>query len=132
MGARTFAGIRLRTETVGARAGRVYRLELEVPHYERRRVEIRFEKRAAKTPRIIVDGPASPHRYGDKSLCIWYPWDPPEQRWVFRDGLLALINHIQAHLFREAWWREAGEWLGPQAPHGPPDKPAREGTISSA
>jgi hypothetical protein len=33
---------------------------------------------------------------------------------VFEDGLLALINHIQAHLFRKAWWREHDEWLGPE------------------
>jgi hypothetical protein len=52
---------------------------------------------------------------------------------VFEDGLLALLNHIQAHLFREAWWREHGVWLGPQAPHGPPkeadveDEPRHDG-----
>lgn len=84
-------------------------------------MEIRFEKTTPYSPRIYVDGPGSPHRYpDDNSLCIWYPRDPPESRWVFRDRLLALVNHIQAHLFREAWWRETDEWLGPQAPHGPP------------
>lgn len=57
---------------------------------------------------------------------MWCPWDPPEEKWVFRDGLLALLNHIQAHLFREAWWRETGEWLGPEAPHGAPKEPVKE------
>ena len=109
------------TETLGGHAGRVYRVRLPVPHYEPRDVEIRFEKTTPYSPRIYVDGPGSPHRYpDDNSLCIWYPRDPPESRWVFRDRLLALVNHIQAHLFREAWWRETDEWLGPQAPHGPP------------
>lgn len=95
---------------------------MEVPHYEARNVEIRFEK-WSKSPLVRVDGPASPHRYGDGTLCMWYPPDPSEEKWVFDDGLLALLNHIQAHLFREAWWREHGVWLGPQAPHGPPKQP---------
>jgi hypothetical protein len=92
-------------------------------------VEIRFEN-WARVPNIYVDGPsgrgvASPHRYGPRQLCIWYPSDPPEAKWVFGDGLLMLVCHIQLHLFREAWWRETGgpnggEWLGPQAPHAEP------------
>ena len=70
---------------------------------------------------------SSPHRYDDNgTLCIWYPNDPPEQKWEFEDGLLALINHIQAHLFREAWWREHDEWLGPEAPHAQRKEPAKE------
>jgi three-Cys-motif partner protein len=28
-------------------------------------------------------------------------------------------GEVQAHLFREAWWREHDEWLGPEAPHAP-------------
>jgi len=98
-----------------------------VPFYEPRNVEIRFTG-SYRVPRILVDGPSSPHRYktdGD-SLCIWHPQDPPEQKWVFEDGLLALLNHIQAHLFREAWWRETGEWLGPEAPHVPVKEPVRD------
>lgn len=92
---------------------------MEVPHYESRQVEIRFEN-WSRTPRVFVDGPTdSPHRYSDGSLCMWHPDDPPGQRWVFSDGLLILLNYIQAHLFREAWWREKREWLGPEAPHGP-------------
>jgi hypothetical protein len=100
---------------------------MEVPYYEPRHIEIRFEQ-WSRSPKVFVDGPTdSPHRYSDGSLCMWYPDDPPEQRWVFPDGLLALLNYIQAHLFREAWWRETGEWLGPEAPHGPPKEPASEG-----
>jgi hypothetical protein len=97
----------------------VYRLRIEVPHYDARSVDVRFEK-WSRVPDIRVDGPSSPHRFPDESLCIWYPEDPPEQKWMFEDGLLALLNHVQAHLFREAWWRETGEWLGPEAPHTPP------------
>lgn len=104
---------------------------MEVPHYEPRNVEIRFVW--SRVPKVFVDGPGgSPHRYEDGSLCMWHPRDPPDEKWVFEDGLLALLNLIQAHLFREAWWREHGEWLGPQAPHAPPkesmieDEPDRD------
>ena len=100
-----------------------------MPFYESRDVEIQF-KDWSRSPRIVVDGPSSPHRYktnGD-SLCIWHPQDPADQRWVFEDSLLALLNHIQAHLFREAWWRETGEWLGPEAPHVPVKEPVKSDT----
>ncbi|MCY4654070.1 MAG: hypothetical protein OXC95_13010 [Dehalococcoidia bacterium] len=68
--------------------------------------------------RITADGPAdSPHRYKEGELCLWYPDDPVEEKWVFEDGLLILLGMIVAHLFREAWWRETGEWLGPEVEH---------------
>jgi len=51
-------------------------------------------------------------------LCMWRPGDPPERRWVDEDGLLALFGMTAEHLFKEAWWREHGEWLGDEAPHG--------------
>jgi hypothetical protein len=67
-----------------------------------------------------ADGPReSPHRYPDGSLCMWYPQDPPEQKWVFDDGLLALLNYIQAHLFREAWWGENGPPARPRGRRSP-------------
>jgi hypothetical protein len=124
LGARGWRGLKIER---GPR--RVYRLPVPIPECgEIRHVEIRFED-WSRVPDIYVDGPsggdASPHRYKPKQLCIWYPRDPPEQKWVFEDGLLMLICHIQLHLFREAWWRETGgrkggEWLGPQAPHAEP------------
>jgi hypothetical protein len=99
---------------------------MRVPYYESRLVEIRFTD-WQRTPKVFVDGPKeSPHRYPDGSLCMWYPQDPPEQKWVFDDGLLVLLNYIQAHLFREAWWHEKGEWLGPEAPHTPPKESVME------
>jgi hypothetical protein len=75
---------------------------------------------------VYADGPTdSPHRYSPHprdplrrpSLCIWYPDDPPEQRWVPTDGLLTLIEMTRIHLFKEAYWRETGEWLGEEVPH---------------
>lgn len=99
---------------------------MKVPYYDRRQVEIRFNN-WSKTPKVFADGPTdSPHRYADGSLCMWHPADPRELCWDFRDGLLMLLNYIQAHLFREAWWRETGEWLGAEAPHNGPKKPVND------
>jgi hypothetical protein len=121
--ARGFPGLTIER---GRRGGRFYRVRMDVPYYKPRQVEISFTD-WSRTPKVVVDGPTeSPHRYPDRSLCMWYPHDPPEQKWVFEDGLLVLLNYIQAHLFREAWWREKGEWLGPEAPHGPPKEEVKE------
>jgi hypothetical protein len=79
--------------------------------------------------RVYADGPAeSPHRYAPHpkdpqrrtSLCIRYPADPPELRWVPADGLLTLIELTRVHLFKEAYYRETGEWLGAEVSHGQP------------
>ncbi len=99
-------------------AGRVYRLTVVVPHFEPRRIEIRLTKRRQHHPILRSDGPEeSPHRYRSRELCVWEPTDPPEDKWVVEDGLLHLIGLIIVHLFKEAWWRRHGEWLGRQAPH---------------
>jgi hypothetical protein len=123
LGARRFFP-ELRGRSVkGARGeGRSYRVRLDVPGFDSRMVEILFSTKAMVYPRVYADGPdGSPHRYrvdGEESrLCIWYPDDPPERRWLFDDGLHRLLGLIAAHLFREAWWREYGEWLGPVSPH---------------
>jgi hypothetical protein len=90
-----------------------------VPGYEDRRIQIVFGREHLQTPRVFANGPSeSTHRYSDGSLCMWYPPDPEDQRWVRNDGLLELIGHTIRHLFCEAWWRETGHWLGPEAPHG--------------
>lgn len=81
------------------------------------RVTIEFPADGPDVPHVFVPGPGSPHRYDDGSLCMWYPRDPQEKRWTWRDGGVVLAGHICAHLIREAWWRETGEWLGEEAPH---------------
>jgi len=50
-------------------------------------------------------------------MCLWYPDDGEDQRWVFEDGLPQLLAIVTLHLFKEAHWRrtgghEGGEWLG--------------------
>ena len=111
-----------KTEFPDLRSGKVkggyeYRVSVPVPYYGSRKVRIRFSG-SSDVPHVFVDGPPeSPHRYSDNSLCIWYPKDPVKLRWVFENGLLPLIGLVMAHLFREAWWRETGEWAGEEAPH---------------
>jgi hypothetical protein len=114
-----YPGLRARKFGGGAGAEVIYSLQVEVPYYDAKQVEISFlNGRFPGIPKITADGPKdSPHRYRDNALCIWEPKDRPERRWVSDDGLLALIEHIRQHLFREAWWREHGEWLGPEVVH---------------
>ena len=118
--AKHFPTLRTRTTRNGSEAGRHYNVELVVPNYENRRVHVLFRKANPRAPKVRADGPAnSPHRFGDGCLCIWWPRDTPEMCWVLEDGLVRLLGLIVAHLIREAWWRETGEWLGPEAPHQP-------------
>lgn len=115
---RSFPGLTTRKVAGGFEV----RFRAELPgHYEQRNVTILFSKALPRTPFITADGPTeSKHRNGDGSLCLWYPWDDSTQRWEFEDGLANLVGLTILHLFREAWWRETGEWLGPEAPHGLP------------
>ena len=86
--------------------------------YITRIVSIKMFPNKDASPEVKVDGPkCSPHRYKNGELCMWYPKAPTNERWVFNDGLLHLIVIIEAHLFREEWWRETGEWLGPERSH---------------
>lgn len=104
-------GITIRS---GENAGRLYRATIEVPKYQARFVQILFKKGFPKAPVVMVDGPTNRHLYLDGSLCMWTPADPPSNKWIFDDGLAALLGYITVHLFREAWYRETGEWLGPE------------------
>ncbi len=103
---------------VGSRRWRQYSLIIDLEEYEARQVKIKFEQDSRMPPRVTVDGPdESPHRYKGGVLCMWQPKDPVENRWVFEDGLLELLVIIGFHLYREALWRETGEWYGPEASH---------------
>lgn len=59
------------------------------------------------------------HTFGRNRLCMWYPSDPSEKKWQKEDGLLKLLDTVVQHLFKEHHYRETGEWLGEEAPHGP-------------
>lgn len=117
---------RLLTQLEGHGPGCSYFVKVQVPFYDVRCVEVFFSQYGfGESPVVLADGPTdSPHRFDDfdgHRLCVWYHHDLPELRWTRRDGLLHLLGLVRSHLFREEWWRETGrgEWLGPQAPHGP-------------
>ncbi|WCO67958.1 hypothetical protein PO878_04375 [Iamia majanohamensis] len=96
-----------------------YVVTVDVPYYESRVVTVIFPP-GSRTPIVLADGPRdSPHRYEDGGLCMWFPGDPPSMQWRFSHGLLDLLDAIRAHLFREAWWRQHDEWLGPEVGHRP-------------
>lgn len=120
-------GVPVTTVTPGhpRRQGFAVRILLTPTGLPRYPVVIQFGIDAPDTPMVLVPGPGSPHRYHDGSLCMWYPHDPPAQRWTWTDGGAVLAGHISAHLIREAWWRQTGEWPGEEAPHDEP--PARHG-----
>lgn len=77
-------------------------------------------------PRVFADfGAPSKHRMPDDgALCLWYPHDPVEMRWVHTDGLAMLLRLVADHLLCEAAWREDGAdevtsiWPSEEAPHG--------------
>jgi len=98
---------------------REYRVQIHLAEYDvTRSVTIKLFPSTAAMPEVQVDGPDdSPHRYDNGQLCMWYPWIEKSERWVFMDGLLHLLVMVEAHLFREDWWRETGEWLGPERAH---------------
>lgn len=96
-----------------------YEVDLVVPQTGiTRHVTVSFRD-LSRIPKVHSDGPTdSPHRYDDdKSLCMWHPGDPDDRRWVFSDGLLDLLDITVAHLFKEQWWRETGEWIGDEVTH---------------
>lgn len=118
-----FPDLRCRRRRQTGKWVHVYTATVPVPGYPERQATVEFDRRLATLPKVFADGPtASPHRYpsrGRTTLCIWYPSDPPERRWVPEDGLLRLFGMIEEHLLKEEWWREHGEWLGDEAPHEP-------------
>jgi hypothetical protein len=75
-------------------------------------------------PRVFADpGAPSKHRMPDDALCLYEPEDPAERRWTTSDGLVALLNIVQNHLFCELRWRNTGGfgggvWPLDEAPHG--------------
>ena len=51
-------------------------------------------------------------------LCLWYPHDPTELRWLWKDGLKEYVRIVARHLICEEYWRRTGQWPLEDAPHG--------------
>lgn len=69
---------------------------------------------------MIADpGALSKHRMPDDALRLYFPADRPERRWRAPDGLVALLNIVQNHLFCKLRWRNTGGiWPLDEAEHG--------------
>ena len=84
------------------------------PNYK---VEVRY--RGRKSPMVFVTEPIiafdAPHRYSDKSLCLYYP---PDWKWS-EDKIIAqtIIPWTSFWLLCYEYWLEEGEWYGEEAPH---------------
>jgi len=117
----------MRHASIDRGTGDRYVLTVSVNGYPCREVTVEVN-RLSGLANVYADGPTgSPHRYSGRQgrqLCIWYPRDPPEQRWVQDDGLVTLLAMVSLHLFKEAWWREHRTWLGQEAPHDDAPPPA--------
>jgi hypothetical protein len=100
--------------------GLTYRFSIDVPvHDDERVVTAVFD--TAQEPRVWIDGPVCRrHRFLNNALCMWLRSDPPENRWVPEDGLLALIGHIKLHAYCEAECRAGNCWPKPEAPGAHP------------
>ena len=110
---------------------RGYQFTAEGPFGRLRLVILLSSRDPSEVVVICLDGPhgadvASPHRNGREGdsygyeLCLYFPGDPEELRWVPDDGFVALAHLARAHVWREFIWRTDGCWPGPEAPHGLP------------
>jgi hypothetical protein len=100
------------------KGGFAVRTTLAPPVGVPRRITIDFHRDGQDIPSVwVAGGPASPHRYADDSLCMWYPSDPVDRRWTWRQGAQQLAAQICAHMIREHYWAHTGVWHGEEAPH---------------
>lgn len=66
-------------------------------------------------------GRRSNHPSGRHGLCLYFPWDPPTDRWTSDDGLAQLFNVVRDHLASDlVVWETGASWPMPEAPHGLP------------
>jgi hypothetical protein len=58
---------------------------------------------------------------GDGALCLWFPHDPIERRWVHALGLEVLIEMTRRQLLLELEFSITGRWPMEDAPHDFPE-----------
>ncbi len=86
--------------------------------------EISVAYRLGGIPKVRVLKPAiqpeAPHRYGDGSLCLYWPveWDWQGDR-LIAETIVPWTSHW---LYLYELWQVTGVWLGPSAPHAPEAK----------
>lgn len=121
-------GTEFEAEIVATPAAVRYTFPVEVPVYDERRSAVALV--GDGEPAVYLDGPeCARHRYPGGELCMWYPYDPPEERWTPTDGLGGLINHVREHAYCEAECRAGHPWPKRESP-GKHPRPARCETCS--
>lgn len=100
-----------------------YRVPIDVPEFDdRRELRIVLPADPRRPPQVFVNGPpCHRHRYPDESLCMWWPDDGAEHRWVTDDGLYALIELAVEHVYCETLCRHGESWPKPEAPTRHPE-----------
>lgn len=91
----------------------VWLVPVTVPAYNERYV-LRIELDERRAVQVTAEGWHGPmrHTFGANKLCMWFPKDPPDRQWNRADAVLKLVDTAVAHLFKELYFRETGEWLG--------------------
>jgi hypothetical protein len=92
------------------------------PHDDSPEYRVKLEYRPGKSPKVWVLSPEihdkAPHRYRDRSLCLYYP---RHEEWHPGMFLAETIVPWAAEwlFFYEVWLEDPeGRWFGPEAPHG--------------
>lgn len=122
-----------RLSLAGAHLDRVLYLALvEIPHFGRQYVSVLIDERDTSARPCVWTADPRPmrHQFVNRSMCMWSRWDPPDRRWVYEDGLVALLDLAKLHIYREERYRETGRWMGPEAPHSLPTHPGAGSTTA--
>lgn len=85
------------------------------PLSQKYRVAVRYKLSSYPTVKVISPAlaPKAPHRWGDGTLCLFYPKESPWRR----DMLIAttIIPWTALWLYYYELWLDIGKWLGPSS-----------------
>jgi len=85
---------------------------------------VRIKYQGRKSPKVFLIDPEvderCPHIWRDKSLCLFWSYDPENRGWQ-PDSWIAetIIPWTAVWLHYYELWLETGEWRGPDKEHGP-------------
>lgn len=84
---------------------------------------VHIQYRGGRPPKVFMIDPQlderCPHIYGDKSLCVYWPYDPDNPGWEQTSWIAdTIIPWTAVWLHYYELWLETGEWLGPEKTHG--------------
>jgi hypothetical protein len=91
------------------------------PTHESPEYRVKLEYRLGKASKVWVLSPKvhpkAPHRYSDRSLCLYHPRDGAWRPSLFLAD--TIVSWTAEWLFYYEVWLEdpKGRWFGPEAPH---------------